>query len=238
MILLRRALLTSLTLALVATGVARAQALAYDAQPPTKGAVYRDGQTGRYLLGGTWLYRADLGDVGVAQGWWRNAAATDGWSAVTVPNAYNAGDFSATSSSGYVGWYRRDFTLPSGAFARYVPASGRRWIIRFDAVNYRATVWLNGRRLGDHVGENLPFELNLNGLRSGVNRLIVRVDNRRSPSDLPPGGVGWWDYGGILSGVYLRAVQVADIAQVEIRPVLPVSHLPGHDPKSRYSFAT
>src|SRR2546421_12603918 len=99
MILLRRALLTSLTLALVATGVARAQALVYAAQPPTNGTLYRDGQTGRYLLGGTWLYRADLGDVGVAQGWWRNVAATDGWSAVTVPNAYNAGDFSATSSS-------------------------------------------------------------------------------------------------------------------------------------------
>jgi beta-glucuronidase len=220
MILLRRALLISLTLALVATGVARAQALVYAAQPPTKGALYRDGQTGRYLLGGAWLYRADLGDVGVAQGWWRNAAATDGWSAVTVPNAYNAGDFSATSSSGYAGWYRRDFTLPSGAFARYVPASGRRWIIRFDAVNYRATVWLNGRLLGVHVGENLPFEFELNGLRGGVNRLIVRVDNRRSPSDLPPGGVGWWDYGGILREVYLRAVQVADISQVQVRPLL------------------
>ena len=221
MILLRRALLTSLTLALVATGAARAQALVYAAQPPTNGTLYRDGQTGRYLLGGTWLYRADLGDVGVAQGWWRDVAATDGWSAVTVPNAYNAGDFSATSASGYVGWYRRDFTLPSGAFARYVPASGRQWIIRFDAVNYRATVWLNGRLLGVHVGENLPFEFELNGLRGGVNRLIVRVDNRRSPSDLPPGGVGWWDYGGILREVYLRAVQVADISQVQIRPLLP-----------------
>jgi beta-glucuronidase len=221
MILLRRALLTSLTLALVATGVARAQALVYAAHPPTNGTLYRDGQTGRYLLGGTWLYRADLGDVGVAQGWWRNSGATDGWSAVTVPNAYNAGDFSATSSSGYVGWYRRDFTLPSEAFARYVPMSGRKWIIRFDAVNYRATVWLNGRLLGSHVGENLPFEFELNGLRGGVNRLIVRVDNRRSPSDLPPGGVGWWDYGGILREVYLRVVQVADISQVQLRPLLP-----------------
>jgi beta-glucuronidase len=226
MILLRRALLTSLTLALVVTGVARAQALVYAAQPPTNGTLYRDGQTGRYLLGGTWLYRADLGDVGVAQGWWRNAATTDGWSAVTVPNAYNAGDFSATSSSGYVGWYRRDFTLPSGAFARYVPASARHWIIRFDAVNYRATVWLNGRLLGVHVGENLPFEFELNGLRDGVNRLIVRVDNRRSPSDLPPGGVGWWNYGGILREVYLRAVQVADISQIRIRPLLPCPTCP------------
>ena len=36
-------------------------------RPPTPGALYRDGQTGRYLLGGEWLYRADPPDVGVAQ---------------------------------------------------------------------------------------------------------------------------------------------------------------------------
>jgi beta-glucuronidase len=219
---LSRALILSVGLVLAGAGVARASGPAYAAQPPTRGALYRDGQTGRYLLAGPWLYRADLGDVGVAEGWWRDVAATDGWSPVTIPNAYNAGDFSGTSANGYVGWYRRDFTLPSGAFARYVPASGRHWIIRFEAVNYRATVWLNGRLIGTHVGENLPFEIDLDGVRNGVNRLIVRVDDRRSRSDLPPGpGVGWWDYGGILREVYLRAVQVADLSQVQVRPLLP-----------------
>jgi beta-glucuronidase len=212
----------ALALALAASGVAHAQGPAYVAQPPTPGALDRDGQSGRYLLGGTWLYRADPGDVGVADGWWRDVAATDGWSTVTIPNADNAGDFSASSSDGEVGWYRRDFTVRSGAFARYVPVSARRWIIRFEAVNYRATVWLNGQLIGTHVGQDLPFELDLKAVRSGVNRLIVRVDSRLSPADLPPGpGEGWWDYGGILGEVYLRAVQVADLSQVSVRPLLP-----------------
>ena len=215
-------LVLAVAAALASIGVAQAQGPAYGAQRPTPGALYRDGQTGRYLLGGRWLYRADLGDVGVGKGWWRDVAATDGWSHVTIPNAYNAGDFSPASADGYVGWYRRDFTVPSGAFARYVPASGRHWIIRFESVNYRATVWLNGRLIGGHVVQNLPFELDLNGVRGGVNRLIVRVDSRRSPSDFPPGpGVGWWGYGGILREVYVRAVQVADLAQVQVRPLLP-----------------
>ena len=215
-------LVLSLAVGLAVTGIAEAQGLAYVPHPPTAGALYRDGQTGRYLLGGAWLYRADLGDVGVTEGWWRNLAATDGWSPATIPNAYNAGDFSTTSAQGYVGWYRKDFTLPSGAFARYVPASEHRWIIRFEAVNYRATVWLNGRLIGSHVGENLPFELELNGVRSGVNRLIVRIDDRRSRSDFPPGpGVGWWDFGGILREVYLRTAQVADLSQVHVLPLLP-----------------
>jgi beta-glucuronidase len=217
-----RTLFVSLVVAVAGAGIARAQGPVYTATPPTKGALYSDGQTGRYRLGGTWLYRADPGNQGIAQGLWRNVAATNGWTGVSVPNAYNAGNLTAASMQGSVGWYRRDFVLPSNAFARYVAAADRRWIIRFESVNYRATVWLNGHQVGAHAGAYLPFEFDLSGLRSGVNRLIVRVDNRRSGSDLPPGpGGGWWNYGGILREVYLRSVQRADLSQVQVTPHLP-----------------
>jgi Glycosyl hydrolases family 2, TIM barrel domain/Glycosyl hydrolases family 2, sugar binding domain len=192
------------------------------APPPTRGALYSDGQTDRWLLGGGWLYRADRADVGLPEGWWRDTATTAGWSAVSVPNAYNARDFSTASMAGYVGWYRRDFTLPAAAFASYVPAADRKWIIRFESVNYSATVWLNGHELGTHAGAYLPFEFLLTGLRPGVNQLVVRVDDRRTPADLPPGpSGGWWNYGGILQEVYLRAVQGADLEQVQVRSLLP-----------------
>jgi beta-glucuronidase len=218
----RRGLFIAAVLTLSAAGVAQAQAPAYSASPPTKGAWYQDGQTGRYLLGGTWLLRLDPGDVGVGQGWWRDVASPAGWTPVTVPNAYNAGDLSQASMNGYVGWYRRDFTLPAGTFARYVPQNARQWIIRFESVNYFATVWLNGHELGTHAGAYLPFEFDLKYLRKGVNRLIVRVDNRRDGSDFPPGPGGqWWNYGGLLREVYLRAVQTADLEQVRVRPLLP-----------------
>jgi beta-glucuronidase len=226
-ILLAVALAFSLAVlvALVAAAFARAQGPAYSAQPPTRGALYRDGQDGRYLLGGTWLYRADRGDVGLTEGWWRNGAATDGWSPVTIPNAYNAGDFSTTSMHGYVGWYRRDFTVPADAFERYVPRKSRHWIVRFESVNYRATVWLNGHQIGTHSGAYLPFEFDLPGryLHFGrVNRLVVRVDDRRSRSDMPPGPGGlWWNSGGLLREVYLRTAQIADLQQVQVRPLLP-----------------
>jgi beta-glucuronidase len=217
-----RACLLSSVLVIALAGVAHAQGPVYVAQPPTRGALYADGQTGRYLLGGTWLYRADRAADGLGQGWWRDRAATDGWSPVMVPNSYNAGDLTSSSMTGYVGWYRRDFTVPAGAFASYVPASARRWVIRFESVNYRATVWLNGRQLGTHAGAYEPFEFELSGVRPGVNRLIVRVDDRRRGGDLPPGpSGGWWNFGGIQREVYLRAVQRADLQQVQVRPVLP-----------------
>jgi beta-glucuronidase len=193
----------------------------YTPTPPTPGALYKDGQTGRYLLGGAWLFRADPTNIGISSGWQRSAA-TDGWTPATVPNSWNAGDFSTASMHGSVGWYRRDFTLPTGAFNSYVPAADRRWIVRFESVNYRATVWLNGHELGTHSGAYLPFEFDLNNLRPGVNRLVVRVDDERGPTDLPPGpNGGWWNFGGLQREVYLRSVQRADLERVQIRTTLP-----------------
>jgi beta-glucuronidase len=191
------------------------------ATPPTKGAEYTDGQSGRWLLGGQWLYRPDPTNAGVADGFWRDTAATTGWTGITVPNADNLGNFTSAGMTGGVGWYRRDFTLPATAFAGYVPKADQRWIIRFESVNHTATVWLNGRKLGSHAGAYLPFEFDLKSLRGGVNRLVVRVDSVRTGGDFPPGpSGGWWNYGGILREVYLRAVQRADIRLVQVRPVL------------------
>jgi beta-glucuronidase len=191
------------------------------ATPPTRGALASDGPANRYLLGGTWLYRPDVGDVGLADGWWRSVASTEGWSPVTMPNSYNAGQLTQASMNGWVGWYRRDFTLPAGAFSAYVPRADRRWIIQFESVVYSATVWINGHRLGGHQVGYLPFQFVLSHLHPGVNRLVVRVDNRRTARDFPAGpGGGWWNFGGILDAVYLRPVQRADLDSVLIRPEL------------------
>ena len=52
------------------------------------------------------------------------------------------------------------------AFARYVKRQDRRWIVRFESVNYNATVWLNGRKIGTHGGAYLPFEFDLKNLKN------------------------------------------------------------------------
>ena len=205
-----------------ASALAQSGSLSAAATPPSKGALASDGPSGRYLLGGTWLYRPDVGNVGLRQGWWRDSASTVGWSPVSLPNSYNAGQLTTASMTGWVGWYRRDFTLPAHAFNAYVPALGRSWIIEFESVNYSATVWLNGHRLGEHAIAHLPFEFVLRHLRQGVNRLVVRIDDQRTGADFPPGpSGGWWNFGGILDAVYLRPVQRADLDNVLIRPELP-----------------
>jgi beta-glucuronidase len=184
-----------------------------------------DGPTGSSLLDGGWLFRLDRSGVGLRQHWMRSRS-TVGWTPVTVPNAWNAGDPSVASMIGGVGWYRKDFRLPSSR-------AGLAWSVRFDSVNYRARVWLNGHRVGANTGAYLPFELPLSHLsRRGANRLVVRVDSRRGPSDLPPAnrsasGVptgGWWNWSGILRDVRLQRLDSVAFRGVQVRPVLPCSH--------------
>lgn len=188
------------------------------------GLGYETGPDNRLLLGGDWLFRLDSTGLGDLDEGLQSQTSTAGWSKVRVPNAWNATDTSVASMTGTVGWYRKDFKLPS-AKRRYS------YVIRFESVNYRARVWLNGKPVGKHTGAYLPWEIRLpNGYlkREGTNRLVVRVDNRRYPTDFPPSGLtqagtptgGWWNYGGILREVYLRQIDRVDINSVVVRPEL------------------
>lgn len=189
---------------------------------PAQNAVYRDGNRERFLLDGTWLFRQDAKDQGL-RAHFERATSGSGWSRVTVPNAWNATDLSDQSDRGSIGWYRKDFRLPAAG------GKGTSWILRFESVNYRATVFLNGRQIGTHEGAFVPFELAGSSVRKGVNRLVVRVDNRRRSGDLPPAqdqangrpGGGWWNYGGLLREVYLRRVRGVDVRALLARPILP-----------------
>jgi beta-glucuronidase len=197
------------------------------ADTPTAGPLYQDGPSDRYLVAGTWYKRPDPRDRGRRLGWHRRTSPA-GWRATSVPDAANAGDWSPRSYLGGVWWYRKDFELPRAA----ATAS---WILRFESVNYRATVWLNGRRIGGHVGGYLPFELLArHARRDDTNILVVRVDSRRSESHVPnvtvrKGGRyvgGWWNYAGILREVYLREVDRLDFANVSAQPHLPCPTCP------------
>jgi beta-glucuronidase len=204
----RSRLLLAFALSVLAAGAAAVPAQAVDV--PSGHTLYETGPTGRYIIDGDWQFRLDK-------------SAT--WTRVQVPYSWNVTDYTNAGFIGTVGWYRKDFKLPSSAAANT-------WIVRFESVNYRARIWLNGKEIGEHAGAYLPFELRLPASalhRTGTNRLVVRVDNRRTTEDLPPMGFsekneptgGWWNYGGLLREVYLRRVRDADIETVQLLPNLP-----------------
>lgn len=93
-------------------------------------------------------------------------------------------------------WYRKRFT--------YNLEEGKRLFLNFGAVNYEAIVWLNGERLGSHIGGFTPFNFEITDkLKAGENSLVVKVDNKRKPEAVPTVNSDWWNFGGITRPVSL-----------------------------------
>ena len=92
-------------------------------------------------------------------------------------------------------WYRRTFDCAA-------LTAGQRAFVRFGAVNYRADVYLNGLKLGTHIGGFTPFTFEATQyLKPGANSLVVKVDNKRYKEAVPTVNTDWWNYGGITREV-------------------------------------
>ncbi len=102
---------------------------------------------------------------------------------IAVPSSWNE-QFNELLD--YLGdcWYQTRFALPWGW------DQDKQVRLRFGSVNYLAEVWLNGVRLGDHEGGNLPFEFDVtDAVQPDDNLLVVRVNGTLAPSHVPPGNV-------------------------------------------------
>jgi beta-galactosidase/beta-glucuronidase len=63
-------------------------------------------------------------------------------------------------------WYKRTLRLPESW-------RGRRVLVHFEACDYRTTVWLNGKRVGEHLGGYTPFTFDLTDFLANVENLLV-----------------------------------------------------------------
>ena len=82
-------------------------------------------------------------------------------------------------------WYRR--TMPRPALE-----DGQRLILHFGAVDWQATVWVNGRMATDHTGGYAPFQVDITDLLGeGEQTIVVRAED--DPLDLakPRGKQDW-----------------------------------------------
>lgn len=106
-------------------------------------------------------------------------------------------------------WYKRTFTDPRDT------GSTDRLLLRFEGANYKTTVYIDGRYIGEHEGGFTPFEFELppppsSSSSSSANggkeehTLVVRVDSRRIKDGVPSWNYDWFNYGGITRDVLLR----------------------------------
>lgn len=91
-------------------------------------------------------------------------------------------------------WYKKSF--------EYYPKPEKRAFIYFGAVNYDAKVYVNGEKVGDHMGGFTAFNFEITSLlKNGNNFIVVKVDNKRLRDGVPTLNTDWWNYGGITRDV-------------------------------------
>ncbi|MEU4163608.1 AbfB domain-containing protein [Actinoplanes sp. NPDC026670] len=125
-------------------------------------------------------------------------------------------------------FYRRTFTVPAGW-------NGRRVQLHFGAVDYEATVWVNGRQVTTHKGGYDRFEVDVtDAVNGGVNELIVRVyDPTNGRGEKQPVGkqvnsqsnIFYTPTSGIWQTVWIEPTASSSIYSVDVYPQLASNSL-------------
>ena len=116
--------------------------------------------------------------------------------------------------------YRKDFTIPNN-FKK------DRVILHFGAVDQIASVFVNGKEIGAHVGGYLPFSFDItDAISEGENNLLVEVTDDLD-LDLPygkqtrkRGGMWYTPVSGIWQTVWLESLPENAIRSIKITPTL------------------
>jgi len=169
------------------------------ADPPSRSTI---------ALDGTWNSIVDPYESGLSSRFFENAKPKsksdlieydfDRSPKLLVPGDWNTQRDSLLLYEGPM-WYQRYFS--------YQQKPHTRTFLYFGAANCLARVWLNGTKLGEHVGGFTPFDFEVTDkIRSGENFVVVEVDNTRRPDGVPGIHTDWWNYGGLTRGVKLIEV--------------------------------
>ena len=128
-------------------------------------------------------------------------------------------------------WYQRSFVLPK-------EWKDKRILLHFGAVDYGATVWVNGEQVGTHRGGYSPFSFEITHLlKNEENHIVVRaVDDTRSslqPSGkqsakLESHGCHYTRTTGIWQTVWLEAVPSTYLLSFRLHPDLDQGKLTIH----------
>ena len=171
-------------------------------------------------LNGEWEFEWDDADAGLREGWYRGERRLA--KRIVVPFAFQS-KLSGIGETDFhdVMWYRRSFRVPSGW-------RGKRVLLHFGAVDYRAQVWVNGEKAGDHEGGHVPFRFEITHLlKGGNNILVVRAADPSTDRFIPRGkqywkpksaGIFYTRTSGIWQTVWLEPVARSFIRSVRITP--------------------
>ncbi len=169
-------------------------------------------------LNGEWEFCFDDANQGLEQRWFDGQPLSQ---RILVPFPYQC-ELSGINDKGiheFV-WYARDFEIPGDW-------RGRDLLLHFGAVDYRTTVWVNGREVGHNRGGHVPFWFDIAPyLQEGVNRLCLRVEDCQDPrqprgkqsSTGQPHGIDYYCTTGIWQTVWLEPAPPIRIEDIRVTP--------------------
>jgi len=206
--------LATLFLSLFSVMAINAQQTNASYEIPLLGNVY--GRADNTTLNGKWRYIVDVQEEGfydyrmkeTPYGFFQDAHQKtpldlveynfDTSDQMNIPGDWNTQDQRLFFYEGTV-WFRQLFD--------YQPKENKRAILYFGAINYEAIVYVNGKKIGTHIGGFTPFNYDVTDvLHPGKNNVIVKVDNKRKAEGIPTNIFDWWNYGGITRDVMLVQV--------------------------------
>ncbi len=187
-----------------------------------------------HSLNGQWNVIVDAFDVGDKREFYNDASQEspaelveynfDNAKKLNVPGDWNTQDRELFRYEGTV-WYQRDLNVDK--------QTDKKYLLYFGAVNYLASVYLNGERVGQHEGGFTPFQFDVTeALVDGHNSVVVKVNNRREPDYIPTMSTDWWNYGGITRPVKLIELESSYLSDYAFE------YISGEQPKIKVRVET
>ena len=167
-------------------------------------------------LNGEWEFEFDDANEGLQSGWYDGRSLTR---RIVVPFPYQSQLSGINDKSVHeCVWYARTVELSEENRERDL-------LLNFGAVDYAATVWVNGHEVGHHQGGHVPFQFDIAPyVRTGANRLSIRVEDRQDPQQPRgkqshtglPHGIDYYCTTGIWQTVWLEPVPPIRIEELRI----------------------
>lgn len=123
-------------------------------------------------------------------------------------------------------WYQRKFSIPSKWKSYKI-------LLHFGAVDWKADVWVNQVKVGQHTGGFTPFSFDITpALQNGENELVVKVWDPTDKGPQPrgkqvgkPGGIWYTPVSGIWQTVWLEPVPIQSIVNIKTTPDIDMNKL-------------
>ena len=170
-------------------------------------------------LNGEWAFEFDDKNEGMKKGWHKAPAFSK---KIQVPFAFQTklSGIADPSFHDYC-WYHRTFELP-------VEMKGKRIILHFGAVDYFASVFVNGELVGSHEGGHTAFSFDITHyLKGGAESITVHVHDPSTDETIPRGKQFWVEKSaaiwytrttGIWQTVWLEAVEETHLKWLRFTP--------------------